>query len=316
MTREQREAIYRRHAEMQVIQHAIKSHRGCAPETCGGSTYDPCQLANSIEDLQHRYSRIGGLAAAFESESADPVRQLDDDGPVEDPLSGELIPATRDEDLERQGREIAEGRQHLADQLREIAQGTMQEWMRFIDIDTPDIALTGQARVRWQNDDGECIVGESPYGEEYGRFRITVSVQDLGPMPPIGPENDPAQIAEMEERPQWYARTMSDVRPGDRILPGVSDKHDLKPEGFKVTARCWPPTDDARGRGSWHVIEGSDGHWSDHVVQPGECCVHLDGAGHRLFRPTFAVEILLAPSEMQAIELLGGWENRERMITE
>ncbi len=120
---------------------------------------------------------------------------------------------------------------------------------------------------------------------------------------------------EIEEQPQWYARTMADVRPGDLIRPKPGT-----PES-RVTARCYPvaPTrmgQTARDRGSWHVIEGSGGHWDDHVIQPGECCVHLDGAGHRLFRPTFGVEILLAPSEVQAIELLGGWEHRERMITE
>jgi hypothetical protein len=121
----------------------------------------------------------------------------DDDGPREDPLSGELIPAGQDAELEHQGREIAEEREHLRKQLEEIGQGTMQEWMRIIDLETPDIALTGQARVRWQDDSGECIVGETQYSEEYGRFRITVHAEDLGPLQPIGPENDPAQIEEM-----------------------------------------------------------------------------------------------------------------------
>lgn len=129
------------------------------------------------------------------------------------------------------------------------------------------------------------------------------------------PESYPCMAAPIEEPPQWYARTMADVRPGDTIRP-TGHPNGTSPSAWSVcTARCWPPTDDVRGRGSWHVIEGG-GHWDDHVIQPGECCVHLDGAGHRLFRPTFGVEILLAPSEVQAIELLGGWEHRERMITE
>lgn len=113
--------------------------------------------------------------------------------------------------------------------------------------------------------------------------------------------------------PQWVARTLTDVRPGDVIRPtGI----DVPPQ--RVTARCWPPAPSKaaqthRDRTSWHVIEGQGGHWDDHVVQPGEVCVHLDGASHRLMRPTFGVDIWLAPSEVAAIELLG-WDNRERII--
>lgn len=204
----------------------------------------------------------------------------------------------------------SEERQRIVEQLEDWALGTAQEWMRYGDF-AGDGDFTFQAHVNWQDHQGTFTLGESQYSDEYGAFRLTVHIEDLGPVSPLGPENDPAQIEEVrEEPPQWYARTMADVRPGDLIRPTTSEAQ------AHVTARCWPPTDDARGRGSWHVIEGSGGHWDDHVVQPGECCVHLDGAGHRLFRPTFAVEILLSPSEVQAIELLGGWEHRERMITE
>lgn len=39
--------------ERAVIGAAIASHRGgCAPETCGGTSYDPCRLANAIEALE------------------------------------------------------------------------------------------------------------------------------------------------------------------------------------------------------------------------------------------------------------------------
>ncbi len=87
-----------------------------------------------------------------------------------------------------------------------------------------------------------------------------------------------------EEPPQWYARTMTDVRPGDTIRP-LSQRTTAEAES-RVTARCYSVAparagQTARDRGSWHVIEGSGGHWDDHVLQPGECCIHLDGAGHR-----------------------------------
>lgn len=37
--------------ERAVVQAAMREHRGCAPETCGGSRLDPCRLANAIEAL-------------------------------------------------------------------------------------------------------------------------------------------------------------------------------------------------------------------------------------------------------------------------
>lgn len=118
------QAIYRRATEMQVINHAMKQHNGCAPETCGGTGYNPCHLGSAIEDLLRRYSRIGGWQAATATEGAEMVKRLDlgqetgslvvnhgaeiaESEPQHDPISGELIPAGQDAELERQGREIA-----------------------------------------------------------------------------------------------------------------------------------------------------------------------------------------------------------------
>lgn len=216
--RERRELIYRRHVEMQVIQLAIKDHRGCAPEWCGGSHYDPCRLFNAIEDLQRRYERSGTpLAEAFEREAAELVRQLDAPEPQHDPLSGDLIPAGQDAELERMGRDMAE-----ADELI------------------------------------------------------------------------------------WHPRTMKDARKGDQIRPAGSDM----PNGTAVTDRYWPTTPDASDRGTWHVVPGASGkHWDDHVVQPGEVWLCLDGGAPQSLNPDFPIEILLTRAEIAAIELLG-WDSR------
>jgi len=318
--------------EKAVIQAAISASR-----TLGGM-FDKSPLAEATRKLiyscnecntdQHRCFGCGA-----------PIGHGDTDCGMDCTQSGTL---TMEQYAERES---------IRRQLEEIGQDIMQEWMRIVDLGEQGTEF--QARVRWQNDSGECIVGEGLYGEEYGRFRLTVRAEDLGPVPLIGPEND-LGVYSIDERPMhwgddsrtacgkfsgmvyqytddqrkvtcteclevgnnqpvWVKRTMTDVRPGDMIRPAGKDI-----AGMRVTARCWPPATSeskqtARDRGSWHVVEGSGGHWDDHVLQPGECCVHLDGAGHRLFKPTFAVEIQLTPSEVAAIELLG-WNNRERLI--
>lgn len=39
-------------AEQALITAALDEHRGCAPETCGGSRLDPCKLGNAIESYR------------------------------------------------------------------------------------------------------------------------------------------------------------------------------------------------------------------------------------------------------------------------
>lgn len=125
--------------------------------------------------------------------------------------------------------------------------------------------------------------------------------------------------------PQWIARTMADVRAGDTIRPILVDPG---PEAeSRVTGRYLPPQPVKNGMhpdpvmapvkaGSWHVVSGGAKHWDDHVVQPGEVWLNLDGATEpRMLKPTFGVEILLSPSEAAAIELLG-WQNRLEMRTD
>lgn len=111
----------------------------------------------------------------------------------------------------------------------------------------------------------------------------------------------------------WHPRTMKDARKGDQIRPAGSDM----PNGTAVTDRYWPPQPAVptrhgplpADRDTWHVVPGAK-HWDDHVVQPGEVWLCLDGGAPRNVDPDFPIEILLTRAEIAAIELLG-WDNRE-----
>jgi len=127
-----------------------------------------------------------------------------------------------------------------------------------------------------------------------------------------GPREDPVLMV-------WHPRPLRDVRKGDVIRPAGTDAQST------VTDRYWPPQPATRNpdggdglpkdRGTWHVI-GDPGldKWAytrDHVVQPGEVVICLDGGEPRNMAPDFAVEILLDPAEIAAIDAIG-WDNRIR----
>jgi len=240
-------------------------------------------------------------------------------------------------------------RAFFTEQVRGYAQAVMQEWMRIADLaDNRDQAF--QVRVRWQNDDGECVIGESNpggYGEEYGRFRITAHVEDLGPIPPIGPENDlgvygigderagepvsagqeeklerwgrDMAAAEPEPEPEliWVRRTLVDVRDGDTIrMPGQ--------EGSERTVETISPPID------WHMHPAgrSPANWTAMRVQliapSTNCgciadpestgaCGHVERTTLDKLPPAMAVEIQLTETEAMVIESLG-WDNRIRTI--
>lgn len=105
------------------------------------------------------------------------------------------------------------------------------------------------------------------------------------------------------EELRWVLRTWADVVAGDTV----------RPPGFPdvvahVSARYRSVSEDPAGE-TWHMVAGG-GHWSDHVVRPGEVWVVLDQeTDPRCMERTAPVEILLTASEVAAIELLG-WENR------
>jgi hypothetical protein len=99
----------------------------------------------------------------------------------------------------------------------------------------------------------------------------------------------------------WAARTLVDVRAGDRIrLAGV--------EAYVVTL----------DRSDWHMREGAGGHWDDVPHEHTLIRARLDYPGsdpERIMEfhdPTLAIDIQLTRGELDAIELFG-WENRVQM---
>lgn len=223
------------------VGHGETACRGCE----SGEGTPPWSQARRLERLA---LEMDGTAVPVRGEG-DPNEKGSRDHlwgePAEDPLSGELIPAGQDAELERQGREIA----------------------------------------------GECAAGglHGPH-PHYGE--TCIDCEQCGT----------ALV--------WIPRPMRDVRKGDVIRPaGVL----LLAAQSTVTDRYWPTTPDGSDRGTWHVVpdRGSDkwAHTRDHVVQPGEVVVCLDGGEPRNMAPDFAVEILLAPDEAAAIEAIA-WDNR------
>lgn len=88
----------------------------------------------------------------------------------------------------------------LSEYLAEYAADTVREWMRLVWIDAgglPDHPAELQARCRW-HENGTFTLSETGYGEEYGRFRLTVNVEPVE-VPPTGPEDDGALRAELAD---------------------------------------------------------------------------------------------------------------------
>lgn len=199
---------------------------------------------------------------------------------------------------------MSEERSRLERETAELVMQTAYEWMKYAEF-------SDGTRVRcvWHDDpEGRTLhVENRNAGVEY-RFMVTVAATELPPLPPLGPENDLGVFGIDDSaldapRGQWVLRTWRDVRSRDYVrMPGTEITSG-------ITHRLWPPTDDERGRRSWHMVAGEK-HWDDHVVQPGECVVVLEGeTTPRFMNPSAPVEILLTQNEESAINALG-WENR------
>lgn len=102
-------------------------------------------------------------------------------------------------------------------------------------------------------------------------------------------------LGSIEEAPVWVPRTWADVRAHDHVrMPGT-----------EVTdVVLLPPL-----RAGWHIVPGAN-RFGDRPGRWSEVIVTMEKAGERSMNPAAPVEILLAPSEVAAIELLG-WDNRE-----
>jgi len=216
------------------------------------------------------------------------------DGPREDRLSGELIPAGQDAELERQGREIA-GEIYL---FGSDAHGGPMSG------EGPVNVINGCNWPRMQ------CVGHQPPAAECNNCAPVLAGASVDRV-------DGSDLTEPcvdcgEVRTVWHPRPLRDVRKGDVIRPAGTDAQST------VTDRYWPPQPATRNpdgsdglpkdRGVWHVVPGEQ-HWDDHVVQPGEVVICLDGGEPRNMAPDFAVEILLDPAEIAAIDAIG-WDNR------
>lgn len=109
-----------------------------------------------------------------------------------------------------------------------------------------------------------------------------------------------------EEAPGWVPRTMVDVRPGDTVrMPGQEGtERTVAPEGVLALQHLLHPASTR-----YNVMPA---RWSSIEVT----FLPPDGEGEPQrysFAPGMPVEILLAPGEVAAIEMLG-WENRVGMI--
>ncbi len=110
---------------------------------------------------------------------------------------------------------------------------------------------------------------------------------------PAGPEHG---------GPAWVERTWADVVDGDTVRPPGTDL------SFMVNGPVI--------RAPWHVHPAANEYRPNEMpAEWSEIRVRFVGDPElRFMRPDAPVEILLAPSELAAIEALG-WENRVRMTS-
>lgn len=208
-----------RELEIKVIALAKEDHKGgCAAETCGGTRLDPCSLYNAIQSLTFECPECnaGGHTCPGDGE---PIPH----GAGDCGQHGDVKPVVSNE------------HRRLADYLSEYGHGVVEEWMRIVEVDE-DVLSPGsgaqQLRVTYAGD-STFILGESPHGDEHGRYRLMVKVDALPDLPPIGPENDPAQqhespwVAEML-KPEWVSSTFLHIEKGDRLRIGQDEATVLK----------------------------------------------------------------------------------------
>lgn len=171
-------------------------------------------------------------------------------------------------------------------------------------------------RVHWHCDncggEGDLFSSDGPAAIIYLREDWLKHVRDSHKMQPSDVRDWSVSCGtearkQKEQAPlwKWVSARMKDARVGDIIRPAGTDA-----PGSKVTGRRLPPRRDGSDAGYWHVIEGVRNHWDDRIVREGECWLVLDGGQPQNFNPDFGIEIKMDPVERDAIEMLGGFENR------
>lgn len=194
--------------------------------------------------------------------------------------------------------------QHLA----AYAMDTIAEWMRHLALAEEEgkrpAALESMAgpRMSWQGEDESdgWLYGKlvDRYYQEHAEYRFRVEVER------VVRETEPA--IEREEAPGWVLRTMQDVRPGDTVrMPGQEGtERTVAPQGVLALQHLLHPASTR-----YNVMPARWGSIEVTFLPPGG-----GGEPQRYsFAPGMSVEILLAPGEVAAIEMLG-WENRVGMI--
>ncbi len=180
--------------------------------------------------------------------------------------------------------------QAVSDWVLDIA----KEWMKYGELPAgADAELP--VRASWHYDDRqEWLQLEATDGSGHAKaFKVSVHASEFVPSDvfPSAPE----------EEPEWVLRTWADVRVGDVVRPPGTDLR------FTVAVAAHAP---------WHVHPAANQYrpnempaeWSEVRVRFHEED-SASGGQLRLMNPAAAVEILLAPGEVAAIEALG-WENR------
>jgi hypothetical protein len=273
-----------RDLELAVVQAAMADHRGCAPETCGGSRLDPCPLANAINALMYACKECdaGGHTCPGDG---NPIPHGAGD-------CGEHAEDAAKPDLDAE---------HLASLVVDCVQGG---WLRYAQWhDGADV------RITWQGGGIARVETVDNYGELIGEFDIAVSARRLPLPPPLGPENDGALQAELaaEQELIWVPRTWADVRPGDDVrLPGTDNTAHVQ----HAVHQHWH-VDPRTGTAGWNPPQPLQ--WSGVQVELRPTTAP-DQPAHLTMDPAKPVEIHLTQIEADAIELMG-WSSRVGLIT-
>lgn len=220
-----------------------------------------------------------------------------------------------------------ENKEKIRLNLIDYITGTVDEWLRLAHFDqTPEDHDGIQYRINWEHPtDGAMIanVCELTGVDPIAQFGVQIVVDALPDLPPIGAENDPALIEELEVDPVWVETAMGNALINDEIRMGseqatvvrsnrgiwnVSSKRD----GYKTknVARVIS-RDPLMTEGEWvpDYVEGASPWFpADRHV---ELRLELQGptapAGFQQYPAAAAVEILCTPERLAVLRIQEGF---------